>query len=67
VKNLPKKKQKTFSLPETVSNDIDTFFDDNLEFLKKLGITNKTQLIVAMLENGKPLVQKYISHVKEAT
>jgi hypothetical protein len=64
---LPKKKQKTFSLPETVSNDIDVFFDKNQELLKKLGITNRTQLLIAMLENGKPHIEKYVSHVKEET
>lgn len=64
---MPKKKQKTFSLPETVSNDIDKFFDNNQDYLRKLGITNRTQLIIAMLENGKPHLEKYVSHVKEET
>lgn len=66
-KQVPKKKQKTYSLPEATSNDLEALFDENIEFLKKLGITNKTQLLVAMLENGKPFIQKYINHVKEQT
>lgn len=64
---VPKKKQKTYSLPESTSNELEALFDENVEFLKKLGITNRTQLLVAMLENGKPFIQKYINHVKSET
>ena len=65
VLKVPRKTQKTFSLPENVSNDLDALFEQNKEILKKLGITNRTQLLVAMLENGKPHIQRYINHVKE--
>lgn len=67
VSIVPKKKQKTYSLPEATSIELDHLFDENNEYLKKLGITNKTQLLVALLENGKPLMQKYLNHVKEQT
>lgn len=59
------KKQKTFSLPEDVSAGLDSFLLENKVALKKLGITNRTQLLVALLENGYPHMKKYVETVKE--
>lgn len=59
------KKQKTFSLPEEVSNALEKFFEDNRDTLRKMGVTNKTQLMTALIENGYPHVIKYLEAIKQ--
>lgn len=60
-----KKKQKTFSLPQAVDEELETFLEANKTMLEKLGVTNKTQLLVAIYRNGKPRYENILAKVKE--
>lgn len=62
---MPKRAQKTYSLPEKLIEWIDMFYNENEEPLSRIGINNKSQLVAALVKNGQGSLEKIIKAVKE--
>ena len=63
-KIMPKKKQKTYSLPQDVVEMLHNFYEKDRESWARAGITNETQLLVALVKNGQPYMEEMLDFLK---
>lgn len=60
----PKKKQKTYSLPQPLVEWLHDFYEKDKEAWARAGITNETQLLTALVTNGQPQMEEILEFLK---
>lgn len=64
-RTMPKKRQKTYSLPFPIVEYVHNLYEENMESWSRAGITNETQLLVALIKNGQPHMEELLDFLRK--
>ena len=62
---MPKKRQKTYSLPQPIVDWLHSFYENEKDCWARAGITNETQLLADLVKNGQPHMEEMLDFLKQ--